>query len=102
VFKIPGKSEIHIDLNIRTMVRVRLVKINGSDQTDRTTAINTLSRSLSSQCSFTLNGVSVTLFKDLYHYTSHLENLLTYDHNSEISYLTNNFRYLDYSDFNCR
>ena len=99
-FIIPGDNESYIDMNIHIMVRGKLVKPNGEalDATEHTSVINNLLHSLFSQCSVTLNGVSVTPSKDMYNYRSYLETLLTYGHDAANTHLTNAFFYLDTGD----
>jgi hypothetical protein len=60
------------------------------DQTDSSTIVNNLLYSLFSQCSVTLNGVSISISKDLYNYRAFLE-LIAYGHNSSRNHLTNAF-----------
>ena len=96
-FIIPSDNEHYIDLNISLMIKGKLTKIDGTefDNTDFTGVINNLLHSLFSQCSITLNGTSVTPSKDLYHYRSYLETLLTYGNDAARTHLTNCFWYVD-------
>jgi hypothetical protein len=99
-YVIPGDSETYVDLNIHMKIRGKLVRPDGSnlDSDDSTSVVNNLLHSLFSQCSVTLNGVSVSASKDLYNYRAYLETLLTYGQDASHSHLTNAFWYLDDGD----
>ena len=96
-FVIPSDNESYIDLNVKLMIKGKLTKLDGTefDQTDFTGVVNNLLHSLFSQCSITLNGTSVTASKDLYHYRSYLETLLTYGTDAAKTHLTTGFWYVD-------
>ena len=96
-FVVPSDNESYIDLNIKLRVKGKLTKLDGTefDNTDFTGVVNSLLHSLFSQCSITLNGTSVTPWKDLYHYRSYLETLLTYGTDAAKTYLTTGFWYVD-------
>ena len=99
-YVIPGDSKTYVYLNIHMMIRRKLVHLDGSnfDPDDHTLLVNNLLHSLFSQCSVTLNGVSVSAFKDLYKNWEYLETLLTYGQDASRSHLTNVFWYLDDGD----
>jgi hypothetical protein len=59
------------------------------DETEFYSVINNFLHSLFSQCSVTLNGVSITPSKDLYNYRACLETLFTYGQDGATSDLTN-------------
>jgi hypothetical protein len=65
-YVIPGDSDTYVDLNIH-MIRGLLVHAYGSnfDSDNHTSVVNNLLHSLFSQCSVTLNSVSVSASKDL-------------------------------------
>ena len=96
-FVVPSDNESYIDLNNNLMVEGKLTKLDGTefDNTDFTGVVNNLLHSLFSQCSITLNGTSVTPSKDLYHYRSYLETLLTYGTHAAKTHLTTSFWYVD-------
>jgi hypothetical protein len=68
------------------------------DATDHTAVTNDLLHSLFSQCSVSLNGISITQASELYPYRSYLETILTYGTDTASSHLTNAFWYLDSGD----
>jgi hypothetical protein len=78
-FVIPG-DEMYRDLTIYLCVRIKLTKMDRTDfdATDHSSVINNSLQSLFSQCSVTLNGVTISQSKDLYHYRAFLETPLTY------------------------
>jgi hypothetical protein len=100
-FVIPGDGETYVDLDIHMSVRGKLVARDGSalDSTDSTTVVNNLLHSLFSQCSFSLNGFSVSSSKDLYNCRAYLDTILTYGHEASHSHLTNAFWDPDERDF---
>ena len=57
--------------------------------------LNNFLHSLFSQCSITLNGVTITPAAKLYRYRAYLETLLTYGSDAAASHLTNTYWYLD-------
>lgn len=99
-FVFSGDNDTYIDLNVHFMVTGKIVKLDGTDfdGTEHTTSVNNLLHSLFSQCSITLNGVSITPTKDLYPYRASLETLLTYGNDAASSHLTMGFWYLDTGD----
>ena len=99
-YVIPGDSETYVDLNIHMMIRGKLVHPGGSkfDSDDNTSVVNNPLHALFSQCSVTLNGVSVSASKDLYNYRAYPEPLLTYRQVASHSHLTVAFWYFDDGD----
>jgi hypothetical protein len=61
-FVIPGDNETYMDLDIKLFIRGKLINGDGTDfdATDFTAGTNNFLHSLFSQCSISLNGVSVT------------------------------------------
>ena len=100
-FLIPDDLDTYIDLDIKLYIRVKLIWGDSKDldATDLTAVTNNFLHSLFSQCSVTLNGVSITQAIELYQYSSYLETLLTYGRDAFASDLTNSFWYLDKGDF---
>jgi hypothetical protein len=96
-FLIPSDNDTYIDLNIQLCIRGKLTAEDGKvlAETDHTATINNLLHSLFSQCSVSLNGVTITQASDLYHYRAYLETLLTYGKEAPSTHLTNPFWYLD-------
>ena len=78
-FLILDDLDTYIDLDIKHYIRGKLISGNGKDleATDFTAVTNNCLHSLFSQCSVTLNGVSVTQANELYQYRSYLETPLT-------------------------
>jgi hypothetical protein len=99
-FLIPADSDTNIDLNIKLYIRGKRVKEDGKDldATDHTVVTNNLLHSLFSQCTVSLNGISITQAIELYPYRSYLETILTYGTDAAFSHLTNAFCYLDDGD----
>jgi hypothetical protein len=81
------------DLDIHMSVRGKLVAHDGAalDPADSTTVVSNLHHSLFSQWSVTLNGVSVSLSKDLYNYRAYIETLLTYGQDASQNHLISAF-----------
>ena len=79
------------------MIKGELTMFDGTefDNTDFTRVVNDLMCSLLSQCSNSMNGTSATSSKDIYHYSSYLETLLTYGTDAAKTNLTTGFRYVD-------
>jgi hypothetical protein len=100
-FVIPGDAETYVDPDIHMSVRGTLVAQDGTalESTDSTTVVNNLIHSLFSQCSVSLNGVSVSSSKDLYNYRGYLKSIFTYGHDASHSHLTNAFCYPNERDF---
>jgi hypothetical protein len=101
-FNCSGHSDYYIDLNsIRLLLRIKLVKTNGSDipSTERNTVgcVNNLLHSLFRSQSVSLNGKPVTLHKTNYHYKAYLEKLLNYGSDASGTHLVSNLWYLDSS-----
>jgi hypothetical protein len=99
-FLIPADGDTYIDLNIKFYIRGQLVNQDGKDldAADHTAVTNNLLHSLFSQCTVSLNGISITQASELYPYRSYLETILTYGSDAELSHLTNAFWYLDGGD----
>jgi hypothetical protein len=68
-FLIPADSDTYIDLNIENYIRGKLAKEGGKglEATDHTAVTNNLINSLFSQCTVSLNGISITQASELYH-----------------------------------
>ena len=66
---------------------------------DSTSVVKNLLQSLFSQCSVTMNWVSVSSSKDLYNYRAYLETLLTYGHYAKQTHRTSTLWYTDQGDF---
>jgi hypothetical protein len=100
-FHIPSDLETYVDLGIHLSVRGKLLAHDGStpDAADSTSVVNNLLHSLLSQCSVTLNEVSVSSSKDLYNYRAYLETLLTYVRDAADTHLTNASWYTDTGNF---
>ena len=98
---IPGVSQTYVDLSIHIMVRVKLVRPDGSnvDFADHMSVTNNLLQFLFSQWSIILNGVGISSLKHLYIYREYLETFLTYRHAVSHSHLTNAFWYPHDQDF---
>jgi hypothetical protein len=66
-FLIPADSDTYIDLNIKLYIRGKLVNQDGKDldATDHTAVTNNLLHSLFSQCTVSLNGISITQASEL-------------------------------------
>ena len=92
---IPGDSETYIDLDIKLVVRGRLI---GAGASDFTAGTNNFLHSLFSQCNISLNGVNITPASELYPFRSYLESFLTYGSDAANSHLTKAFWYLDEED----
>jgi hypothetical protein len=62
-FLIPGISETHIDKDIKLYVRGKIMGTDGKylDASDFTAVTNNFLNSLFSQCSISLNGVSISM-----------------------------------------
>ena len=92
-FLIPADNDTYVDLNIKLYIRGNLLKADGTnlDNTDFTAVTNNFLHSLFSQCSITLNGVTITKATELYNYRSYFETLLTYDTEAAATHLTNAF-----------
>jgi hypothetical protein len=99
-FLIPGDNETYIDQDIKLYVRGKIIGADGKDldASDFTAGTNNFLNSLFSQCSISLNGVSITPASELYPYRSYLETLLTYGSDASNSHLTNAYWYLDEGD----
>ena len=99
-FLVPAENDTYIDLNIRLFVRIKLIKLKGSDldETDFTGVTKNLLHSLFSQCTIALNGETVTPASDYYGYRAFFETILTYGSDAAVSHLTNGFWYLDAGD----
>jgi hypothetical protein len=99
-FLILDDLDTYIDLDIKHYIRGKLISGNGKDleATDFTAVTNNCLHCLFSQCSVTLNGVSVTQANELYQYRSYLETLLTYGSDASATHLKNSFWYLDKCD----
>ena len=83
---------MYIDLNIKLYIRGKLVSGTGRIWMPDFTAVGkNFLHSLFSQCSITLNGVTITQASEIYHYSSYLETLLTYGSDAAASRLTNSF-----------
>jgi hypothetical protein len=68
------------------------------DEKDFTAVTNNFLHYIFSECSISLNGVTITQTTELYQYRSYLENLLTYGSDAAALHLTNVFWYLDDGD----
>jgi hypothetical protein len=81
--------------------RGKFVAHDGSalDHSDSTTVVNNLLNSLLTQCSVTLNGVSVFASKDFYNYRAYLETLIMYGHDASQTHLTSAFWSPDNEEF---
>jgi hypothetical protein len=92
-FLIPADNDTYIDLNIQLLIRAKLTKADGTelDATDYTAVTNNFLHSLFSQCSITLNVVTMTPAAGLYHSRAYLETLLTYGSAAVSSHLTHAF-----------
>jgi hypothetical protein len=99
-FVIHGDNDTYLDLDIKIYVRGKFIKRDGTDldETDFTAGTNNFLHSLFSQCSISLNGVSVTPASELYNYRSHIETLLTYGNDAAQTHLTNVYWYMDDGD----
>ena len=99
-FLIPADNDTYVDLNIKLYIRGKMTKVDGTtlDNTDFTAVTNNFLHSLFSQCSISLNGVTITQATELYNYRSYFETLLTYGTDAAATHLTNAFWYLDDGD----
>jgi len=63
------------------------MKTNGTDfdANKHSSFVNNFLHSLFSQCSVTINGVSITPYEDLYQYRTYFETLLTYGRDAAIT-----------------
>jgi len=99
-FLIPADNDTYVELNIKLYIRGKLTKADGTNMnnTDFTAVTNNFLHSLFSQCSISLNGVTITQATELYKYRSYFETLLTYGSDAATTHLTNAFCYLDDGD----
>jgi len=99
-FLIPGEKDKYIRLDIQLYVRGKLVSSSGNnvDVSDHTGVVNNLLHSLFSQCTFVLNGTTITQSNEHYNYRSYLETLLTYGTDAAATHLTNAHWYRDTGD----
>jgi len=69
-FLIPADNDTYVDLKIKLYIRGKLTKADGTNlgNTDFTEVTNNFLLSLFSQCSISLNGVSITQATELYYY----------------------------------
>jgi hypothetical protein len=65
------------------------------DANDYTAVTNNFFHSLFSQCTITINGVTIKPAAGLYDYRAYLETLLSYGSDAAATHLTNAFWYLD-------
>jgi hypothetical protein len=89
-----------VNLEILLYIHGQLIRADGAEleNTDHTAVTNNLLHSLFSQCSISLNGVTITPALDLYKYRAYLETLLNYGSDAAASHLTNSYWYLDNGD----
>jgi len=99
-FLIPADIDTYVNLNIKLYIRGNLTKDDGTNliNTDFTAVRNNFLYSIFSQCSISLNGVTITHVTELYNYRSYFETLLTYGSDAAATHLTNAFWYLDDGD----
>jgi hypothetical protein len=73
-FLIPAGNETYIVLDIKLYIRGKLTSENGTplDNKDLTSVTNNFLHSLFSQCSVSLNSITVTQATELYNYLSFL------------------------------
>jgi hypothetical protein len=92
-----GSYDTYIDLNIHLIIRGKLIKAEGKelDATDYTAVTKNLLHSLFSQCTITLNSVTITPASGVYLYRAYLEALLTNGSDAAVLHLTNTFCYQD-------
>jgi len=97
---LPTDKETYVDLIIKLYIRGKLTKADGTnlENTEFTAVTNNLLHSLFSQCSISLNGLTITQATELYNYRSYFDTLLTYGSDSAATHLTNAFWYLDDGD----
>jgi len=97
---LPTDKETYVDLIIKLYIRGKLTKADGTnlENTEFTAVTNNLLHSLFSQCSISLNGLTITQATELYNYRSYFETLLTYGSDAATTHLTNAFWYLDDGD----
>ena len=69
-FLIPADNDTYVDLNIKLYIRGKLTKGDGTnlDNTDFTAVTKNFLHSLFSQCSISLNGVTITQATEIYNY----------------------------------
>jgi hypothetical protein len=74
-FSITEDHDMYIDLDIKLLVRGKLIEADAKDldATDFTAGTNNFLIFLFSQCSISLNGVNITPATELYHYRAYLE-----------------------------
>jgi hypothetical protein len=99
-FLIPADNETYIDLDIKLYIRGKLTSKDGTplDNKDLTSVRNKFFHSLFSQCSVSLNGITIAQATELYIYRSFLETILTYSSDAAATHLTNAFWYIDNGD----
>ena len=100
-FVIPGDNESYVDLDIKLYVRGKLISSTDGkdyDAKEFSCVTNNFLHSLFSECSVTLNGVSITPASDHYNYREYLETLLTYGKDAATSRLTNAMFHLGTGD----
>ncbi|GFG38260.1 hypothetical protein Cfor_08914 [Coptotermes formosanus] len=90
---IPADNKTYIDLNIKLYIRGKLIAKNGThlDSKDLTSVTNNFLHSLFSQCSVSLNGITISQATELYNYRSFLETILTYNSDAAATHPTNAF-----------
>jgi hypothetical protein len=99
-FFIPADKETCIDLDIKLFIRGKLTSKHGTplDNNDLTSVTNNFIHSLFSQCSVSLNGITITQATELYNYRSFLETILTYSSDAAATHLTKAFLYIHNGD----
>lgn len=96
-FVTTSDAETYLDLDNYVLVRGKLVAEEGS-ALDPDASISVVNNPIS-QCSVTLNGVSVSSSKNLYNYRAYLETLHAFGHDATQTYLTSALWYPDEGDF---
>jgi hypothetical protein len=99
-FLIPADNETYIDVDIKLYIRGKLTAKDGTplDNKDLTSVTNNFLHSLFSQCSVSLNRITITQASELYNYRSFLATILTYSNDAATTHLTNAFWYIDSGD----
>jgi len=102
-FNCSGYRDYYRELNsLRLLLRVKLVKTNGSDiegaDTNTVVCVKNLLHSMFSTLSISLNGKPVTLHEMNYHYKTYLEKLLNYGSEASGTHRGSSSWYLDSSE----
>jgi hypothetical protein len=95
-FYCSGHSDYYIDLNsIRLLVKIKLLKSDGSEDGNTVATVNNLLHSLFSSLAVSLNGKLISLHENNYHCSAYLESVLNYGSDASQTRPVTNFWFLD-------